>query len=397
MRSLHTFHIFALLKLGFGEVEVHHAVKENEIMLINDWSTLEQNAKAINVVKSDNGIVLRSEKGNGSLININQELIGDSWSIEFTMKNLPLRDLEQAGLYLWYNDKPVEQGSYKGGPAIFNGFVTGIELSKDRADIVFAFNYGLDFTQKELQTMRYDHINPALIDHLDEFRIKVIHTERNFKIELYDTAGNLLSDTFRIHEPLVMNKGQEKKHFALTTVYKHCASDVFLELENLKILSREESEHYDIRAMQTEYNLYPRSRSDNELRRSVADAEHLLSYLTIVLGVGEHSTILEMVLGIKGRLRTLSEALDTASGSGRPGKVHLDGMRMNELETRAEDVNKQLEGVIERLKKAREVSRSKAGDGMRFALVLGIAFLVGSILRVVGEKALFCSAIDKKE
>ena len=224
-------------------VERPHVI-ETQLFSINNISSLDAHTKYTNVVKKNDHILLRSENGEGSLLNINEETSTDNWAFEFQVKNLVMNDVERAGMYLWYTDKEIVSGSYKGGNPIFNGFVTGIEFTKDRADIVFSFNYGLDFQNKELQTMRFDHINPLLIDHLDQLIIKVIHTEKNFKVEIYDLKKNLISDTFRIHEPMIMNKGMTRKHFAISTKYENCTDDIVFELTNINMNSRNENEDY---------------------------------------------------------------------------------------------------------------------------------------------------------
>lgn len=394
---------FAILHLAFGLNEVEHEMHfvEKEVMAIKDIKTFEANSKFSNAVHAGEKIILRSSKGAGSLVNINEEVTSDNWSFEFVVKHLFLHDVEKAGIYMWYTDKPLVSGKYKGGAPVFNGFVTGIEFSKEKADIVFAFNYGLDFENKDLQTMRFDHINPLVIEHHDEFKVKIIHTEKNFKVELYDLEGHLLSDSFRIHEPLIMNRGNHKKNFAITTNYEHSAKDVFLELKDMKISTREETEGYNVVELHTEYNQYPRNRSDEELRAAVADATHFLSYLTVVLGTKDNNMIVEMVLAVKKKLRMLRETIETVSSglnaAGENGNEGIMNTKLNDLEKLSKEMGLKIEAIKLKLGKQNATGRSESSNRTLQVVALAIAFSIGTVFRTIGEKAFFSSKQGKKE
>ncbi|KAM0681660.1 hypothetical protein GINT2_000207 [Glugoides intestinalis] len=389
------------LALGLQEVDQEIHFIEKEVMGIRDIETLKANAKFSNAVQAGESIILRSSKGAGSLVNINEEVTVDNWSLEFVVKHLFLHDVEKAGIYMWYTDKPLVSGKYKGGEPVFNGFVTGIEFSKERADIVFAFNYGLDFENKDLQTMRFDHINPLAIEHHDEFKVKIIHTEKNFKVELYDLDGHLLSDSFRIHEPLIMNRGNHKKNFAITTNYEHSAKDVFLELKELKISTREESERYNVAELHTEYNQYPRNKSDEELRAAVADATHFLSYLTVVLGTKDNNMIVEMVLVVKKRLRMLRESIEAVTSmlnaSGEGGKLSVMSTKMNDLEMLSKELNLKIEAIKSKLGKQNTADGGVSTNRTFQMVKLAIAFSIGTVFRTIWEKVFFATKQGKKE
>ncbi|ELA42795.1 uncharacterized protein VICG_00110 [Vittaforma corneae ATCC 50505] len=397
-----------LCLLGFlkGEEAAHHNshVLESEITSINDQKTLEANSQFYNIRKMDGSIILRSSSGDGSLINIKEETTSDNWSTEFTVKNLMLKDIEKAGIYLWYLDKPLEKGNYKGGSPTFNGFVTGIEFSKERSDVVFAFNYGLDFGNKDMQTTRFDRINPTLIDHLDEFKVKIIHTEKNFKIELFDDKGNLFSDSFRIHEPLIMNKHSREKIFAITTKYEHCPSDIFFELKDLRILAREESDRYDMRDLHTEFNQYPRNKSDEELRLAIADVNHFMSYLAIVLGSKNNNNIVEMVLSIKKKLRILKDSLDSIAGivndrSKLDTASHENAMnsKINELESMASELARKIESIKRKVRRMQDSGGKYTSSMLKWTLFACVVFLVGSVIKTIGEGILSRTKLPKKE
>lgn len=385
MLSYRSIGLFISSALAEIQVEKEHYI-EAQLLAIHDIPTLESYAKYENVVKADDKINLRSAKGKGSILNINEEITTDNWSFEFQVKNLIMTDVEKAGMYVWYTDKEVKSGSYKGGNTVFNGFLTGIEFSKDRADIVFSFNYGLDFKNKELQTMRFDHINPSLIDHLDHLVVKVIHTERNFKIEIYDTKNNLLSDSFRIHEPLIMNQGPTRKHFAITTNYEQCPKDIVFDLSSVSISSRKEHETYDYTHIETEPNQYPRNKSDEELRVAIADIAHFMNYLVIVLGSKSSNTIVEMAMEAKKKLRMLQSSIDSLVL--KAGKVSTVGQQAHEISLKAkiDDLENSLANNIIKIEEMKNKFKfTKKNNGLDLKGILLCGSLAGLLFAIAWE------------
>lgn len=377
-------------------------VIEQSIMSISDIASLEKNSSFSNVRKIGNGVVLRSSDGKGSLINLNEKIASDNWSAEFVVKNLVLKDVERVGMYLWYTEKRIESGSYKGGDSVFNGFVLGVEFSQDRAELAFSFNYGLDFSRKDIQSTRHDRINPSLIDHLDHFRVKVIHTEKNFKIELFDDKGSLISDSFRIHEPLIMNRGNNKKNFAITTTYENTPADVYLELRDFKAHAREETEKYDYRDLHTEHNSFPRNKSDEELRMAVADIDHFLDYVTVVLGSGKQNSIVQATVEVKKKTRLIKDNLDSMISTAKEvSRISLDALetekssKIGELEQSLNDILLKTEKYRLRLKEIG--SRSSSPKASSIVLVSGMVFLMVIAAKTVAGKLLGRVKSSKKE
>lgn len=377
-------------------------VIERSTVSINNVDNLEKASSFSNVRKIGDEVALRSSDGKGSLINLNEQIASDNWSVEFMVKNLVLKDVEKAGMYLWYTEKKLEGGSYKGGNPVFNGFVLGVEFSQDKAELAFSFNYGLDFSRKDIQSTRYDCINPSLIDHLDQFRVKIIHTEKNFKIEVFDDSGTLVSDSFRIHEPLIMNKGSSK-NFAITTAYENAPSDVYLTLKDLKIYTREETEKYDYRDLYTEHNSFPRNKSDEELRMAVADIDHFLNYVTVVLGSGKQNNIVQMALEVKKRARLVKDSLDSMiSAAKEASKLSFHALE-TERSIKAEELARSLNDALLKAEKYRQKlkeigsRRRPSLKASNIVLVFGMIFLMATAARTVAGKILGRVKGSKKE
>lgn len=376
---------------------------EKSLVHITDQKSLEENTSFFNVGKAEETLVLRSNAGLGSLINFKKDVGVEDWAVEFKVKNMILRDIEKAGVYLWYLDKPLEKGAYKGGSPKFNGFLTGIEFSKDRADIAFAFNYGLDFNSKEMQTIRYDHINPLLIEGLDEFKVKIIHTAKNFKVEIYDNMNSLLSDSFRIKEPLIMNQNVKERVFALTTVYEHCPNDVFFDLKELSISSREEKETYDVGHFHTDHNQYPRNKSDEELRLTVANIDHFLNYLTIVLGTKNKNTLIEMTVEVKKKLRVLKDSVDAIFGGSIVRHVdegtesHALDQKISELLLNGQELEKKVDEITKRLRKNIGKGKSHFSSTLRWIIGGTVVLLVLSGVRVFAGRVYTQLKLSKKD
>lgn len=380
-------------------------VVEDKVMSITNMDTLKKFSVFENVKQHDSSILLRSSKGEGSVIKLNEEIESDNWSFEMIVNHLNLRDIEKAGIYLWYTDKKLESGSYRGANPTFNGFMIGIEFTQDKADIAFSFNYGMDYKGKETETVRYDHINPLLIEHLDHFKVKFIHTEKNFKVEIYDEKDNLLSDNFRIHEPLIMNKGKHKKNFAITTFYQNVPVHMAFDLHLINLSTRHESEEYDARDLHTGHNSFPRTKSDEEIRTAIAEIDHFANYLNIVLGFDlKSSNIIQMVIEIKKKTRLLKESIEglisAAEEMTRNNSKDIDTEKLK----KTAEINRNLEEVISKVSKyksmMKEAERSKSVPTINLnALLLffGVAFIVIRSLKFLSNIQISKSKNRKQE
>ena len=307
------------------------------------------------------------------------------------VKNLVLKDIEKVGMYFWYTDVKLDKGSFKGGNPTFSGFIIGLEFSQEKADIAFSFNYGMDFSK--IDPMKYDHINPLLIYHLDQFKIKIIHTEKNLKVELYDENNALLSDSFRIHGPMIMNKETHKKHFGITTVYENVPNDIHLDLKNLKISTREETEKYDHRDLHTEHNQYPRTKADDEIRGAIADVNHFLNYLTVVLGTSKDNAIVQMAIEVKRKSRLMRETLDSMlvlakeSSQGDVNAIELDKVsKVNEFEHSLDEVLSKVEAYKLKLKEIDDKNKQVSSRATNIVLMIGMGFLIAAAIKIVTSK-----------
>lgn len=380
-------------------------VEEHNLITINDFTTLQKKAKFTNVQEDNTAMILRSKNGDNSLINFSHEINNNSWSFEMVIKNLVLRDTEKAGIYLWYTDKELKQGVFKGGEPIFTGFLIGLEFRENRVDLAFGYNYNLDYLSKEIEAIRYDHINPSIIEHLDHFKFKVIYTEKNFKVELFDDKNSLISDSFRINEPLIMNRSNPKKHFGITTTYENAPNDVYFEIKDIKLFEREEKEKYNHRDMHTEYNNFPRTKAEEEIRTAIADIDHFSNYLGNVIGFdNESNSIIQMAIELRKKTRLIKDGIETLVASSAKSSNEDKNLQDEENLAKIQEMNKNLLGILLKLDHMKEeirhvqyASKNKSFNVSHLILVCGLLFLTLRSLRLFSNGIWSNIGTKKKE
>lgn len=334
-------------------------------------------------VREDAGkIVLRSADGFGSLITLSNPNTTDNWAVEFKVPNMRLKRLQKAGLFLWYTRERLEEGPFKGVQGKFTGFMAGIEFAAERAELVFSYNYGLDYENKEMVTLHRDHINPDVLERVDEITVKIVHTVNNFIMELY-SGGSLIADSFRIHDTLLPVE-DGGNHFALTTSYERCPDAVAFELEGFKILEREEGERYDPTNHHVLHNRFSRTEGGAEVLHAIANIEHFMAYAVNALGTGDTSAVSEMVVRLKDAVRLQRTGLDEVLGQARDAKTAEDGSLARESTARIGEFEERLDEVYRRMEELRrtvqELGSSRRGP---FAGVGNMLFVFTILVALV--------------
>lgn len=203
---------------------------------------------------------------------------------------------EFAGIFLWYTDKELTPGNFKGGQGVFNGIVSGMEFLGKNGDFVVGVNHGeIDFSKYRHTALFLDSPDPEFLKGHKRVTLKVIGTEKNFKIELY-AEGKLIYDRMRYAAILLGDKGSGKC-FGITTEYSKVGEGKGFILHSVKVNSREEKPGYNPAEVQTSVPLtaprLPRDvpHSDEEIQYTIAGIEHLSKYLRVVLGDPEPKPI----------------------------------------------------------------------------------------------------------
>lgn len=198
-----------------------------------------------NVVLRGNNLYLKSGISEQSLIRWDIPNNNENWAFSLTFNELDLGSNEKAGIYLRYTDEQPLIGKFKGGEGVYNGFTVGLEHVGKSFSIVYAKNDGQDYSQAEDYVVRKDEINPARFKNVEEITLKVICTNKNLKLEIYE-RDKLIYDNFRIYDVKSLKLNKKGRYFGIVTDYSHVPSGKAFELKHAQLYKRIESESYQV-------------------------------------------------------------------------------------------------------------------------------------------------------
>ncbi|KAL6122677.1 hypothetical protein NUSPORA_00206 [Nucleospora cyclopteri] len=240
-------------------------------------------------------LFLRSSIGEGSLIRWENKNETENWAMTFTIDRPHLSPSEFAGIYLYYTKDKIYVGDVNGADGKFDGFFWGLEAKGAATDLVFGIHDGKkDFKEVADFHTKRDSFNPRRLKDVDEITIKVISTNVNTKVELYN-KNNLLYDNFKFMNAMGSNK--PGKYFGIIADYKNTASSKAYAIKNVDFYSRSENEEYSAYksyAEQLKNELINRNdikHGDNDVKELIHKSELLQHLIKRNLGELPNTTI----------------------------------------------------------------------------------------------------------
>lgn len=258
-----------------------------------------------NAIVQDGAIKMRASADRGSLIAFKEKNEADEWSMEFKFDDLKLKYPEFAGIYMWYTDERLSSGNVAGTDGNFKGIMTGIEFLGKGVQILIGGNQE-NKKMKDLDeiTLHKDTINPARFKDVEEFRIKIISTKKNYKIEIYE-KDRLVYDNLRFLETPVLGDRGKGKYFSITTNYQKVSSYKAFKVKDIMAQKRTEKDEYDpLKFEAEEYKDEPRLGHDidfnsKEVQHMISNVEHMMAYLKSILGQPGGSTVYQSAYDAK--------------------------------------------------------------------------------------------------
>ncbi|KAI4291268.1 hypothetical protein PAPHI01_0542 [Pancytospora philotis] len=266
-------------------------VTETPLLAVDDLASLRAHAAVENVDADGDWLRMGGRANAGSVVAFHEEHGDKEWAVEMRVRRPKMAEQQHAGLLVWATKQPVTGGKFLGGAAKFTGFATGLLFSKNRTDFAFSYNDGLDLTDLGSLAMQREPVDPSILKGVEELTVKVVHTSRNFIIELYD-GERLISDSFRVNDVLLAGEAEVGPHLGLTTFYDGSPAAEPLRVAHVTVLDRKESEDYDATASHLPLNTYKHSESSAEVAQAVAHMKHFTTYLQNAL-VYEGSNLLD--------------------------------------------------------------------------------------------------------
>lgn len=258
-----------------------------------------------NAIIQDGNIKMRASTDLGSLISFKERNKADEWSIEFKFDDPNLKYPEFAGIYLWYTDQRIKSGKMAGIDGNFTGLMAGIEFLGKGLQLIIGGNLE-ERTVENAEEIIYhkDRIAPVRFKDVSEFRIKIISTKKNLKIEIYE-KDKLLYDYLRFLDTSILGDRGKGKYFGITTIYQKTSSYKAFVLKDIQAFSRIEHSDYDPLKFEAEdVKEEPRlghdiDYSSKEVQHLISNVEHMMAYLKIILGKPGGSTVYQSAYDAK--------------------------------------------------------------------------------------------------
>ncbi|KRH95317.1 putative Concanavalin A-like lectin/glucanase protein [Pseudoloma neurophilia] len=258
-----------------------------------------------NAIVQDDHIKMRVSADRGSLISFKEKNEAEEWSFEFKFDELQLKYPEFAGIYMWYTDERIKSGNIGGIDGNFTGIMTGIEFIGQGLKILIGGNLENKKIEKFDDIIQHrDTVSPARFKDVEEFRVKIISTNKNYKIEIYE-KDKLLYDSLRFFDTSVLGDHGKGKYFGITTYYEKTSSQKSFILKDIKTFKRTENPDYDpLKFDAVEAKDEPRlgheiDYNSKEVQHLISNVEHMMAYLKAILGKPGGSTVYQSAYDAK--------------------------------------------------------------------------------------------------
>ncbi|KAF7682925.1 hypothetical protein TCON_1860 [Astathelohania contejeani] len=359
-------------------------------------------ASLINIKRAlvkDNNIILRAGADGGSIIQFHKPNPSDNWSFEFTINDIDLAFPENAGVYLWYTDHEIEEGNYNGAHGKFVGMMAGIEFLGRSVELVLGANTGeYDFEEVGDVTVLRDSPNPERFRDIKEFRVKIISTENNFKMEIYN-QDKLVYDNLRFIDATNLGDRSKGKFFSITTQYTKVPQEKKFIIKNIQVYEREETEDYDPHEIVSPTpSDEPRMANDiyhpnKEIRHLIANLEHYMKYIRLLLGKPAGSTIIQGTLDIKdnmikqtNEIHEILSAIQFIKSNVQRDSIKEFSSRISEMDKRVQILHKSIMDLSQSLLEYNHTHTKQSNLISWMILGLGIISLLMALLKEFKKK-----------
>lgn len=203
----------------------------------------------------------------------------ENWSLELDISIPKLKYPERSTMRLWYSPDE-ENDSFKGFVATINFIGKEIELS-----------IHIHENKDEEEKFVVDYIDRSLLDDYEKITIKIIHTEKNIKLELLHEK-TLIYDHLRLLDKKYFGKHNLGGKFKITADYNHKKNNQKINLYDARLYERKESDNYNVN-----YDEVPTNNEEEEkyeVSGTVASLEQFIKYWDVIFGVPKGITIAKL-------------------------------------------------------------------------------------------------------
>lgn len=346
------FPFLALIQADASIVKAQEGVIEQSLDGINYTPHIYNDHIGLqNVLVKPNKLILRSSIDESSMIRWDIPNTKDNWSFIVSFNELNLSSSESAGLYLFYTKEKPVIGDFKGANSIFHGFAAGIEFNGKGVDLVYAKNDGLDYRNIDGYVSKMDSLNPRRFRNIEFLKLKVIATDKNFKIEIYD-GDRIIYDNFRFFSKEDLENHRGGKYFGIFADYKNVSSGKAFEINSVQAFHRKELKEYSVsktymsKMLPSVIGKHDISHPNTDVRDFIFKVNAVAAYIRSLLGELPETTLGHSEKELIKEMDVLSEKLEKFKAMQRV-QVSRGGMsiRLNELDLKIKKIFRSISDI----------------------------------------------------
>ncbi len=342
-----------------------------------------------NVVLKPKELYLKSGLARQALLRWDLPNGTENWSFSFKFNDLNLSSNESAGIYLRYTEEMPLIGNFMGGEGVYHGAIVGMEFSGKVVNIVYAKNEGLDYEHTEDFILKKDEIHPARFRDLREMTMKVISTDKNFKVEVYD-GDKLVYDKFRLYDMAKEGLNQKAKYFGIVVNYKNTPSGKAFVLKEAQLYKRVEDDTYDVHKIYTEQikQTYRErdqiAHHDGDIREYIHKSELIMSFIKAVLGDLPNTRLATLEKDTKKEIAMIGERVEKLQQLLKSrGRRSSFNAQLNDFEIKIKQIQRTV-GEMDYLIEKSLVTQKESPSRLKYAI-----FAVGCVLLyMLGQREL---------
>lgn len=376
--------ILLLLAIAKTNIIVKDGVTETSIDEFNYIPNIYNDHIGVqNVIVKPEKLILRSTIDESSMIRWEKRNSHDNWSFIFDFNELNLEAREIASLFLFYTKEKPVIGAFKGGPSKFHGFSVGLEFTGKSIELIYSNNEDIEYKNIDKYVTTNDSINPQRFLGVEKLKFKVICTDKNFKVELYEN-NELLYDNFRYFTKDHLQFAKGGGYISIFADYKHVSSGKAFELTSAQLYQRDESADYSTTKVNMK-KLTPELKSKSTIKHPNIDIQDLIfkinaviTYTKAMIGELPETSIIKAEKELLKETEQISEKIGRIKGHNakKHYRNNLDN-KVNQLDLKMKLILKNM-GEIEYLTVTNEDSGKK-----KYYLILEYFMAVSGMIAVV--------------
>lgn len=288
-----------------------------------------------------------------------------NWSFEFVTSVLRLRYPQSAAIYAWYTTD-VFSGNIPRRET-FQGFVAGIEFVGDSVEVMLSIHEnGKDKTVR-------DYLDSSVFNEFRDIRVKVIHTSKNMKVEIYHNS-DLIYDHLRLLDQKYFGTHSEGGYLSMTATYAQVGEEDAFKVSRIKLYKREEDDSYNPYEETASTSTHNTDRE--EVGHVLGSLEHFMRYIDILFGQPRGATVAKAIVNTRKDIKKMDAIIKKLDIALR-AQEKLKTKELHDAVAKLENKIRTLQREMANINFYSRQMKNKAGSGNKHLYIFLALVFVG--------------------